>query len=246
MESFRDMSSITIKGDLHGHSVYSDGKITIEEAVCHAISLRYQYIAFTDHSQSLTVAGGLTVEKVYSRLEEIVRLREKYPQIKILNGTEVDILPDGTLDYPDAILNEFDLVIASIHIIDQSSYRNITKRLLAACASPYVDIIGHPTCRMKKVDYISLIGTDKVFDVAADTGTVLEINANGINTDLDVENIVKAKGCGVRFALNTDFHKLEHFSFIARGLQAVIAAGLNNTDIINTMDYNDLMLWLKN
>jgi DNA polymerase (family 10) len=148
------------------------------------------------------------------------------------------------LDYPEDILEEFDIVIASIHIVDDLSLKNVTNRLIGACTNKNVDIIGHPTCRLSKVEYDAVVDIDKVFRAAAENDVALEINCNGMCIDLNEENIAKAKAIGCKFAINTDFHALKHMDLMRLGIDSASRAGLTCGNVINCLSFNELVQWL--
>ncbi|MFP4016589.1 MAG: DNA polymerase/3'-5' exonuclease PolX, partial [Halanaerobiales bacterium] len=207
-----------IKGDLHMHSRYTDGAYTIEELIAEARKRGYQYIAITDHSQSLRVAHGMSTESLLRQIEEIDRLREKYNDIKILKGIEVDIDFEGNLDYPDDILARLDLVIASIHSGFNQSREQITRRVVRAMENPYVNIIAHLRGRLIKKRNGYPIDVEAVIEKAAETGTCLEINASPYRLDIDDVICRQAKARGVKIAINTDSHHLSEFDDMILGV----------------------------
>ena len=196
----------SLKWDLHVHSNWSDGKNTIEELVQTAISLNYKYIAITDHSQSLSIANGLDEKRFLKKLEEVKKIRKKYPQIKILMWTEVDILQDGSLDYPEEILKKCDIVIASIH---RWFSQDQTERYLKALDNPYITMIWHPSWRVfwereeMKVDW------EKVFKKAIEKNVAMEINSQPLRLDLPVHLIRQFDKMWWYFYINTDAHSLK-------------------------------------
>ncbi len=227
-----------IRGDLHVHSKWSDGGATIEEVVQAAVARGYEYIAICDHSQSVKYAHGLDEERVQQKLEEIAKLQEKFPQIRILAGTEVDILSDGSLDYSDTILSQFDIVVAAVH---QGFKQQVTERLLAAMDNPHVFIIAHPTGRLisKREGYEMEI--EKVMKKASETGTVLEINSYYDRLDLSDVNARRAKEMGIKLAINTDTHQLYQLDMIKLGVGVARRAWLEARDVINTLPLNELL-----
>ena len=234
-----------IKGDLHVHSLYSDGRASILEIVKEAIKRNYQYIAITDHSQSLRVAGGLQKKEVYKKIEEIKKLNKKMRGIRILCGTEADILGEGKVDYPDSILKEFDIVIASIHSGFKQSKEKLTKRIVAACKNKYVHIIGHPTGRLIGVRPEYDIDMDEVIKAARDYNTALEVNCHYQRLDLGDINILHAKNSGVKLSLGTDAHNLEQLDMMGFGLSVARRGWLEKKDALNCMDLKELIRWLR-
>ena len=234
-----------IKGDLHVHSDYSDGVVTIEEIANYAKKLGYEYIAVTDHSQSLRVANGLDESRVYKKIEEVKRVNKKVKGITVLCGTEVDILTDAKIDYPDKLLKEFDIVVAAIHVAFKQSKAQQTKRLLAACKNKYVHVIAHPTGRLlgERDEYD--LDMDELIKAAKDNNKALEINCSYLRLDLNDINSLKAKNSGVKLALGTDAHRLEQYQFMDLGVSVAKRAWLTKKDIINCMKLEDLKKWLK-
>lgn len=230
-----------IKGDLHAHSLWSDGKNSIAEMAGRAHEFGYEYIAITDHSPHLTVARGLSVEKLKEKKREIEKLNEKSP-IKILFGTEVDILDGGKMDYPDEILKLFDVVVASIH---SKFNRDNTDRLLAAMQNPFVHIIGHPSGRLigqrnpYSLDYL------KLFKCASETGTVIEINAHYMRLDLQDIYIREAKRWKCRFSIGSDAHSVGGLSLMEIGVRWARRGWTIREDIINTLPLKNLKKALK-
>ena len=234
-----------IKGDLHIHSLYSDGRASIMEIAEEALKKKYEYAAVTDHSQSLRMAGGLREKDVYRKIEEIKNINRKIKGVKILCGTEADILKDGSIDYPDSILKEFDVVIASIHSGFKQSKKELTKRIVSACKNKYVNIIGHPTGRIIGVRPAYDIDMDEIIKAARDYNTALEINCHYERFDLGDINILHAKNLGVKLSLGTDAHSLEHLGMMELGLEVARRGWLEKKDVLNCMNLKELIKWLK-
>lgn len=234
-----------IKGDLHIHSRFSDGAFSMREMIEAARKKGYNYLAITDHSQSLRVAHGMTTEKVIRQRQKLVELRKEFPQMGILNGIEVDILNDGSLDYSNDILAGFDLVIASIHTGFKQSEEKITGRIIKAMENPYVDIIAHPQGRILTRRRSYKVDMDKVIADAAKTGTCLEINASPNRLDLDDKLARKAKLEGVKMVINTDAHHIKQLADMKLGITVARRGWLEKGDIINTMDFSELTDYLK-
>ncbi|HCG77001.1 MAG: DNA polymerase III [Candidatus Omnitrophica bacterium CG1_02_41_171] len=220
-----------IKGDFHIHSEYSDGEDSIRMIAETAGSLGLSYLAICDHSQSVKYAGGLSIKDVLKRNEEIDYLNKKSKRVKILKGMEVDILADGTLDYSDALLRELDLVIAAIH---QGFRKNVTGRMRKAMQNPNVDIIAHPTGRLisKREGY--RLDLDKIFEIAAETDTALEINACYDRLDLNDNNSRRAKDFGVKLAIGSDSHSLGMLKYLKLGVAVARRGWLEKKDVLNT------------
>jgi len=235
-----------IKADLHIHSKYSDGANTIEEIALACQKRGYQYIAITDHSQSLKVAGGLSIKDLIIKKKEIEKINQKFKDFYILYGTEVDTDSDGNLDYPDKVLKEFDLVIAAIHTGFKQSSQQLTKRIIRACQNKYVHIIAHPTGRLFGVRDAYTIDFEQILKVAKETNTCLEINAFPQRLDLNDLNCRRAKEKGVKLAIGTDSHSLEQLEAIKFGLSVARRGWLSRNDIINTLGVNALLKTIKN
>ena len=226
-----------IKGDLHVHSNYSDGHSTIEEIAKHAKSLGYEYIAICDHSQSVKYAHGLTEDRLKRQIEEIDKLNERITGIKILKGIEVDILPDGKLDFPDKLLAQLDYVVASIHI---GFKKNVTERMLLALENPYVHTLAHPTGRLisKREGYD--VDLDKVFEAALKNNKFLELNAYYDRLDLNEINLRKAKEMGIKIAIGTDAHHIGGMRMMRFGVGIARRGWLERKDVINCLSLQNL------
>ncbi|MEK7528935.1 MAG: PHP domain-containing protein, partial [Patescibacteria group bacterium] len=230
-----------IKGDLHAHSTYSDGGNTIEQMAMEAHRRGYEYIAITDHSPSLHVAHGLDKKRLVQKKKEIDKLNEKLP-IRILFGTEVDIMKNGSIDYPDVILQEFDIVVASIH-----SYFNEdnTDRLLAAMGNPYVHIIGHPSGRLLGQRKPYQLDYEKIFERAAETGTIIEINAQPQRLDLADIYIRSASRAGVKFSIDSDAHSTDGLWLMDLGVSWARRGWVEKQQVVNTLSLDALKRALK-
>lgn len=234
-----------IRGDLHAHSTWSDGHNSIPEMAEAARARGYEYIAITDHSRSLGVAGGLTPAELVAQIEEIERLNANWDDFRILTGTEVDILADGTLDFDDELLARLDIVIASVHSAMQQDEQTMTERIVTAMNNPHVDIIGHPTGRIigrrdgYAVDMAALI------DAAAATGTCLEINASPERLDLKDVDARRARRAGVMLVVNTDAHRTDGFEQMTYGMTVARRAWLTADDVLNCLPLSELKARLK-
>jgi len=234
-----------IKGDLHIHSKYSDGAFSMADMTEKALELGYEYIAFSDHSKSLKVANGLSKKDIKEQREEINILNKKYSDIKILQGIEVDILRDGSLDYEDEILNKFDIVIASIHTGFNQNEEEITNRIITAMKNPIVDIIGHPQGRLLAKRKAYQVNLDKVISFAGKTNTCLEINASPDRLDLDAKSARKAAQKGVKMVINTDAHHLKQLYNMKLGVSVARRGWLEKESILNTMSYKEMKNYLN-
>ncbi|WP_301107610.1 DNA polymerase/3'-5' exonuclease PolX [Sporosarcina sp.] len=223
-----------ITSDLHMHTTWSDGGYSIEEMVEACRAKGYSHMVITDHSQYLKVANGLTPERLLKQIEEIRTVSVKYDDIEVFCGTEMDILPDGTLDFDDEILEQLDFVIASIHSSFNQPQEQIMERLHSACKNPYVHMIAHPTGR--------IIGQREGYDPdmeqlikwASEYGKILEVNANPYRLDLRTEHLLMAKEAGVNIAINTDAHATEQLDYMPIGVEYAQKAWLPAEQVINT------------
>ncbi|PTE74576.1 DNA polymerase/3'-5' exonuclease PolX [Staphylococcus devriesei] len=233
----RDLSNIVtlddINGDIHMHTTYSDGAFSIRDMVEANIKKGYQFMVITDHSQSLKVANGLQVERLLRQNEEIKQLNEEYDEIDIYSGTEMDILPDGSLDYDDDVLAQLDYVIAAIHQSFNQSEEEIMKRLENACRNPYVRHIAHPTGRIigRREGYQPNI--EQLMALAEETNTIMEINANPKRLDLNAETVRKYPN--VKLTINTDAHHIDHLDFMKYGIATAQKGFVAKDRVINTM-----------
>ncbi|PLT30223.1 DNA polymerase/3'-5' exonuclease PolX [Peribacillus deserti] len=244
-EGYGLVRSEDIQGDLHMHSTWSDGGHSIEEMIEACRAKGYKYMAITDHSQYLKVANGLTPERLREQKEIIRRLNDKYDDILILSGIEMDILPDGTLDYDDELLKEMDIVIASIHSIFSQPKEKIMERLKTALMNPHVDLIAHPTGRVigRRKGYA--VDMDMLIQLAKETNTALELNANPNRLDLAAEHLKKAQEAGVTIAVNTDAHNISMLDDMEIGVSAAMKGWLKKDTILNTKTPDELLAFLK-
>lgn len=244
----RDLNSIIIlddiKGDLHMHTTYSDGAFSIREMIEANIKKGYEYMVITDHSKSLKVAHGLQVERLLRQNEEIKKLNEEYTEIDIYSGTEMDILPDGSLDYEDDILSQLDYVIAAIHQSFNQSEEEIMKRLEHACRNPYVRHIAHPTGRIieRREGYQPNI--EQLMQLAEETQTVMEINANPKRLDLNAATVKKYPN--IKLTINTDAHHVDHLDFMKYGVATAQKGFVNKDRVINTMTRDAFKNFINN
>lgn len=230
-----------IRGDLHAHSTWSDGGNSIREMAEAAHKRGYEYIAMTDHSPSLIVAHGLTLNRLKKKKREVDELNEKLP-IKIFFGTEVDILADGKIDYPDEVLKMFDVVVASIHSRFQ---QDNTARLLKAMENPHVHIIGHPSGRLLGQRNPYQVDYEKVFRAASETGTVLEINSQYLRFDLQDQYIREAKRWKCNFALDSDAHSTKGLGMMELGVRWARRGWAEAKEVVNTLPLQKLLKALK-
>ena len=223
-----------IRGDLHIHSDWSDGSATIEEIREAATARGYRYIAITDHSPSLKIAGGLSVEQLARQMEQIKKLRQKKGCF-VFTGIEVDILGDGSLDLPNDLLGALELVIASVHSNFRQGRREMTARICRAMEHPAVDLIGHPTGRLIGSRGPYQVDVKKLIEKAAETGTALEINSSPQRLDLSEKYLGRAHRKGVRLAVNTDAHSTATLADMVYGVTAARRGGLGPENFLNTL-----------
>lgn len=231
-----------IKGDLHVHSRWSDGNLTIKELADLAQSMNYEYIAICDHSQSVKYAGGLTPSRLKEQMEEIDELNRSLKGFHILKGTEVDILHDGSLDFPDELLKKLDIVIAAIHV---GFKKNVTERIIRAMESPYVTVIAHPSGRLISGREGYEVDLEKVLEAAAKNGKFLELNAYFDRLDLDELHLKKAKERGIKIAVGTDTHYAHGLAMMRFGVGIARRAWLEKKDILNCLNYKELIKAIK-
>jgi DNA polymerase (family 10) len=226
-----------IKGDLHVHSKYSDGNLTLKELAELAQGMGYKYIAICDHSQSARYAGGLAAERLLEQAKEIDRLNRQLKNFKILKGSEVDILFDGKLDFPDDVLKKLDFVIAAIH---SGFKRNVTERILKAMDNPWVSIIAHPSGRLISRREGYDVDLEKVLQAAKEKGKALELNAYYDRLDLNEFYLKKAKENNVKIGIGTDTHYAKGLQMMRFGVGIARRAWLEKKDILNCLSYEKL------
>lgn len=223
-----------IRADLHMHTTWSDGGYSIREMVEAARAKGYSHIVITDHSNYLKVANGLSEERLREQIAEVRAINLEYEDIEVFCGTEMDILPDATLDFDNELLAELDFVIAAIHSNFSQSQAQIMDRLHEAMKNPYVKMIAHPTGRIigqrdgYDVDVSQLIQWAKEYD------KILELNANPYRLDLKVAHLIEAQEAGVKIAINTDAHAIDQLNFMATGVNHAKKAWLKKETIVNT------------
>lgn len=225
-----------IRGVIHMHSVYSDGSNTIEELVKACISRGYTYMGISDHSQTAVYAGGLKPDDIKRQHEEIDRLREKYAGFRIYKGIELDILPDGSVDYDEETLSLFDFTIASIHSSHSMDEARMTDRVIKALKNRFVTIFGHPTGRLLLSREPVRINMGEVIRIAAENKVILEINTNPHRLDLDWRYCKAARDAGCRFVLSPDAHSLREIDYIRYGVNVARKGWLRASDVVNTTD----------
>lgn len=228
-------------GDLHMHSTWSDGKLSILEMAQAARERGHQYIAITDHSRSLGIANGLTIERLQAQAKEIAQANDEMGNdFAILHGTEMEIRADGTLDFPDEVLEQLDFVIASLHVSLSQPREQVTERALAAIHNPHVDMLAHPTGRLLPDRIGADLDIEKVIQAAVDTGTILEINSNPQRLDLRDTHVRRAVELGALIAINTDAHRASELDFLHYGIAVAQRGWVTAERVVNTWSIEQL------
>ena len=230
-----------IRGDLHMHSVWSDGRDTIEAMVVTCRALGYEYIAITDHSPSSAASRNLTASDAERQADEIAELRERYPEVAILHGCEADILPDGRLDFPDRVLERFDIVLASLHERAGHGREQLMKRYVAAIRHPLVAMITHPTNRLVPSRAGYDLDYEELFALAAETGTLVEIDGAPGHLDLDGVLARRAVAAGATLAVSSDCHRAEMLDRqMTLGVLLARRGWVEPQHVVNTRPLEDL------
>ncbi|MFG2956499.1 DNA polymerase/3'-5' exonuclease PolX [Streptomyces sp. NPDC048291] len=244
------VSEADLRGDLHTHTDLTDGLAPLEEMAEAAAGRGYAYYAITDHAPDL-VMQRMTDERMLAQRERVRELDGTYPTrgrrggLRLLHGTELNIGPEGKVDWPGDFLAGFDLCVASVHSHFRQSREALTRRLVRACENPYVNIIGHPTTRLIGKRPGIDADLDAVFEACARTGTALEINAHPHRLDLRDEDILRARRHGVRFAVNSDAHAVPHLANMRYGIGTAQRGWLTADDVINTWPERRLRSFLR-
>lgn len=234
-----------LRGAFHAHTFYSDGSAGIPAMMVAAQKLGWSYLGITDHSQSAVYASGLKLGDILAQQQEIAKLNAENPGFRIFAGIESDILPDGSLDYSDDILAQFDFVIASVHSAFNQSQADMTRRIITAMDNPYVTMLGHPTGRILLAREAYAIDLEAVITAAAASGTILEINSNPYRLDLDWRWCRYAQAQGALFSINPDAHGISELSYTRYGLSVARKGWLTANDIINTRSVDDVAILLQ-
>lgn len=233
-----------IKGDLQMHTKWSDGSDTVEDMAKKADELGYEYICITDHGGNLKIANSLDWKRVKKQRKEIDKVNRK-SKVKVLQGLEINIRKDGTVDVPELLMKELDVVVAGIHANFKQDEKAMTKRMLKVLENRYVDIIVHPTCRMINERKPISFDKEKVFQKAADEGVVLEIDAQPSRLDLNDANSKKALGYGCMLSIDTDAHSAETLGYMHYGVGTARRAWATKKDILNCLSLKKMMKKLK-
>jgi DNA polymerase (family 10) len=235
-----------VRAELHSHTTWSDGKLPVKEMAEAARERGFKILAITDHSPSLGVTGGLSIDDIQVQRAEIKAAQSELgDSILILQGTEMEIRADGSLDYPDEVLAQFDIVFASLHVSLRQPRQQITQRLLNAIANPHVDVIGHPTGRLIPDREGADLDMDAVLEAATQSGVALEINAHPARLDLEDIYARRAVELGIPLSINTDAHSPEDMDLMHFGVATARRGWVEAKDVLNTWDTEKLLAWLK-
>lgn len=234
-----------LRGDLHCHTRASDGHQTLEEVVEAARARGYAYVALTDHSPSATVARGLSKEALLAHVGKIRALGKRYPDIRLLAGSECDIRPDGSMDYPDDVLAQLDLVVAAVHGRFKQPKAEMTRRICRALANPYVSLLAHPTGRLIGERSPYDVDLEEVFRTAARYGKAVEINAYPQRLDLNDVHARRARELAVLIAIDTDEHVLAHLDNMQLGVGTARRAWVEKRAVVNTWPAEKLLAWAR-
>ncbi len=235
-----------LRADLHMHSTWSDGRLSVREMVAAARARGRETVVITDHSQYSAIANGLDAERLLRQQAEVRAIdAEMGADMRVLHGVEMDIRADGTMDYPDEILAQLDFVIASLHYSLRQERNVITRRLLNAIENPHVDLIGHPRAQLIEQRPPADLDMDAVFAAAARTGTALEINANPHRLDLEAQYARRSVELGIPLAINSDAHDEAQMDLLPYGILTARRGWVQAEDVINTWPQERLLAWLE-
>ncbi|MBI1278521.1 MAG: DNA polymerase/3'-5' exonuclease PolX [Anaerolineaceae bacterium] len=232
--------------DLHMHTTASDGTRSIREMAEEARQRGRKFIVITDHSHSLGIANGLTIERLLAQQEEVRKVDTEFSgSIRVFHGTEMDINADGTLDFPDEILAKLDFVIASLHVSLRQPREQITARMLSAIRNPHVDLIGHPRAQILPDREPADLDMDEVFNAARESGIALEINANPRRLDLEAQFARRAVEMGIPLSINTDAHAPDHMDLMMYGVMTARRGWVTAESVINTWPLERFLQWTQ-
>lgn len=235
-----------LRGDLHMHSTWTDGRDSIEAMARACAERGYAYMAITDHSKAVTMVGGLTPERVRAQWEEVAEAQEAVgDSIRILRGQEVDILRDGSLDQPDDILAELDVVVASVHSFMDMDRDEMTERVLTAIRHGGVDILGHPTGRILGRREPYAIDVESMLEACVEADVAVEINANPLRLDLNDRHVARARELGVKVVINTDAHRVGSLDLMRFGVEQARRGWLEPEQVLNTRPLGEVLEWLQ-
>ncbi len=230
-----------LRGDLHVHTDWSDGAATLSEMAAAAQRAGYTYLVISDHTQSLGVANGLDPTRLRQQRAEIEKLNRGFSRFRLLQGVEVEIRADGSLDFPDDVLQEIEVVVASVHMALRQNEEAITARVVRAMRNPHVDVIGHPSGRLLGEREASRIDLDRILREAVETGTILEINSAPNRLDLDDVHVRQAVQLGVPLCINSDAHSSDFLGVVEYGVATARRGWAEARDIVNTWPLKRLL-----
>ncbi len=232
-----------LRGDLHTHTDLTDGIASLEDMVAAGHARGYAYYAVTDHAPDLAMQR-MTLDRALEQRRQVAKLQQRYPDMRLLHGTELNIAPDGSVDWPGDVLRDFDVCVASVHSHFGMTRDEMTRRFITACENPYVDIIGHPTTR--KIGKRPPVDADweAVFRAAARTGTAMEIDSYPDRSDLPADLVRLGKHHGVKFSIDSDSHAIPHLGHQRFGIGIAQRAWLTTDDVINTWPLERLLAFL--
>jgi len=233
-----------LRGDFHIHTTWSDGGASLEAVAQAGAARGYQYLAICDHSRSLKVAHGMSVARLRAQMAKIRALNVRSKRFRLLMGAEVDILSDGSMDYPNEVLADLDVVVGSIHSGFSQGEAALTRRLLRAMRNPYVTLIAHPTGRLMGQREPYPIDFDEVFKTAQETQTAIEINAYPKRLDLNDTSARQARDAGVMLTISTDTHSLDQLDQMVFGLGVARRAWLEPRHLLNGLPLPELLQWI--
>ncbi len=235
-----------LRGTFHNHTTASDGRNSLEEMAEAAIDLGLEYLGIADHSKGSFQANGLYPDRLLRQVAEIKKLNQQWNgSFRLLAGSEVDILKDGSLDFSDDILSQLDYVVASVHSSFTLSEKEMTARIIRAMENPHVTMLGHLTGRLLLRREAYAVNIDKIIDCAAETGTIIELNCNPRRLDMDWRHWNKAREKGVKCAINPDAHRLEQLQYLAFGVRLARKGWLTKSDVINTKTLPEILDFLS-
>lgn len=229
-----------LKGILHNHSTYSDGKHSLRQMAEHCKSLSYEYLGISDHSRTASYAGGLEIERIQKQQEEIDQLNKELAPFKIFKGIESDILGDGSLDYPDEVLASFDFIVSSVHSVLNMDVNRATARLIKAIENPYTTLLGHPTGRLLLRRKGYPLDHKAIIDSCAEHNVVIEINANPWRLDLDWRWVHYAIEKGVKLSINPDAHEMDGYQDMKYGVLVGRKGGLTKEMTLNALSVDEI------
>lgn len=233
-----------VRGDFHIHTTWSDGSDSLEDMAKAGQARGYAYLAICDHSPSLKIAHGMSVKRLRQQMAKIRALNRRFTRFRLLMGAEVDILADGSMDYPDAVLKDLDVVIGSIHSGFTQREATLTRRIVTAMRNPYVNLIAHPTGRLMGQREPYAVDLEAVYRAAVETSTALELNAYPKRLDLSDTAAHRAKDLGVMLAISTDSHYLDQLNHIAFGLGIARRAWVEPRQLLNCASLTQLLAWV--